>query len=348
MLAYLHIPFCDSKCFYCAFNSTSSHHGLKKAYSFAITKQLEKDLEIFKTKQITSLFIGGGTPSTFKVKYFKEFFSLINPYLTKDCEITVEANPNSATSLWLEGMRELGVNRISFGVQSFFDEKLKLLGRTHDKNEAIKAVKRAYKADFKDISLDIMYGTKFDTKKSLEKEINQALLLPINHISAYSLTIEENTPFFHKKDVQNDDINLANFLAKTLDKNGFIQYEVSNYGKPCKHNLGYWQHKPYLGIGAGGVGFDGKSRFYPPLDITEYIKNPLTCKQEELNDKELQTEKLFLGLRSNIGIKSQILTKNQLQKANILLKEKKLTCKQGTFFCNDFFLADEIALFLMD
>lgn len=350
MLIYLHIPFCDSKCHYCGFNSYTSLHDLKEKYSIAMTEQLKHNLDFFSVKKqsISSFFIGGGTPSTLKAKYFKPFFDTLNPYLSKNAEITTEANPNSACLSWLEQMQELGINRISFGVQSFFEDKLKFLGRSHDKNQAIKAIQNAKSIGIENISIDLIYSTKFDSKERLQSEINQALSLPIKHLSAYSLTLEENTPFYGKENLLNKDFSLGNFIVKTLSKRGFNQYEVSSYGLTCKHNLGYWKHKPYLGIGAGAVGFDEKSRFYPKKNINEYLLNPLDYKEEKLTKEDLILEKIFLGLRSKIGIQKNILSLKQIQKADMLVKENKLTCKGDRYFSKDFFIADEVVLFLMN
>lgn len=349
MLAYLHIPFCDSKCHYCAFNSYTSLHHLKISYMEAIIRQLAHDINTFhiKKRSIGSLFIGGGTPSTLQPNLYEKFFKTIEPYLTNDAEITSEANPNSATKNWLKGMQKLGVNRLSFGVQSFYDDKLKFLGRAHDASLAQDAIKLAHTLGFKNISLDLMYGTALDTKERLLKECQIAFNLPINHISSYSLTIEEGTPFEKTPHASKDDENLARFFADTLQKNGFFQYEVSNFGSyRCQHNLGYWRHKPYLGIGAGAVGFDGKTRYYPTKNIQNYIQNPLFKTKEHLKRADLLLEKIFLGLRSCVGVKKELLTPEQLQKAKFLTKEEKLTFKDNIFLANNLFLADELTLFL--
>lgn len=348
MLSYLHIPFCDSKCYYCGFNSYTSMHELKEKYSIAMIKQLKHNLDFFEIKRgtISSLFIGGGTPSVLKPKYYEAFFELISPYMDKNAEITTEANPNSANFSWLEQMHEFGVNRISFGVQSFFEDKLKFLGRIHNNTHTIKAIENAQKVGFDNISIDLIYATKFDNKQRVISEINQALALPIKHISAYSLTLEENTPFYGHESYLSKNSLLGNIIAKKLQSNGFNQYEVSNYGLTCRHNLGYWQHKPYLGIGAGAVGFDEKSRYYPKKNINEYLLNPLEFTKEKLSNSDLILEKIFLGLRSKVGVKRDILSKTQIEKANILVDEKKLTCRGDTYYSRDYFIADEIVLFL--
>lgn len=314
----------------------------------AILIQLKSELERFETKQgsIETLFIGGGTPSTISPKLYQPFFNYIKPYLQKNVEITTEANPNSATLFWLEGMKALGVNRISFGVQSFNNEKLKMLGRNHTSTMAIEAITNAKKIGFKNISLDLIYGTAIDNKKLLEKDLKIAFSLPINHLSAYSLTLEENTPFFTKPEVQNDDENLAYWFAKKVP---LPQYEISNFGTyKSKHNLGYWQYKDYLGIGSGAVGFLKDQRFYTENDIEAYIKNPLDIKIENLSKEAIINEKVLLGLRSMVGFSKSLLTTSQLNNAMVLVEGKKLILKDGYFFNTNYFLSDEVALYVLE
>ncbi len=351
MLIYLHIPFCDSKCFYCAFNSYVDKFELKSRYMESIVVQLEEELKIFKpTKQsIDSLFIGGGTPSTIKPKLYKKFFEMLQPYLKKDAEITTEANPNSATKEWLSGMKNLGVNRISFGVQSFNDEKLKFLGRNHDKKRAKQAVIQAFELGFQNISLDLIYGTKLDDKNILLNDLKIAKSLPINHISAYSLTIEENTPFSKTPEVSKDSLELANFFINEIKRYGFAQYEISNFGTyQSVHNLGYWKHEDYIGIGAGAVGFLENRRFYPHFDIERYIKEPIYKKVENLTQNDLHVEKIFLGLRSKVGIAKEELNTKETSQAKILLEDQKLRFKNDRYYNNNYFLSDELALFITD
>lgn len=349
MLTYLHIPFCEQKCYYCAFNSFSNIDQLKTSYFHSLIKQLKSDLHQYNIQKnsISSLFIGGGTPSCIDANAYEEFFILIAPYLKEDCEITSEANPNSATYEWLKKMRKLGVNRLSFGVQSFNDKKLKFLGRSHLARSAKEAIYCAKEVGFENISLDLIYGSKFDDKKNIDFEVKNLANLPINHLSAYSLTLEKNTPFYKKTHLLNDDFTLANHLFSSLKDMGFTQYEISNFGKPCRHNVGYWEHKAYLGIGAGAVGFDGEKRYYPQKDVAKYIQNLHFKDEEILTKNEILTEKIFLGLRCNIGIKKDILSQKQLQNAKILLDENRLYERDKRYFSNDFLLADEIALFLL-
>ncbi|WP_187648187.1 radical SAM family heme chaperone HemW [Nitrosophilus labii] len=349
MLLYVHIPFCDSKCFYCSFNSYVEKHHLKVAYINSLLKQLDFELKRFevKKKSIESVFIGGGTPSTLDALYYENFFKKIEPYLKENVEITVEANPNSAKQEWLTNMRNFGVNRISFGVQSFDNKKLKFLGRSHNSKQAINAVENAYRCGFENISIDIIYETALDTEKLLKKDIDTAFRLPINHISAYALTLEENTPFFGKKEVKKDDEYIGYFIADMI-KEKFEQYEISNFGNyKSKHNLGYWQHRDYIGVGCSAVGFLKNRRFYVCNDIEEYIKEPLKISIENLSNEDLISEKIFLGFRSIVGVDIKILNENMLKRAEILKNENKIYEKQNRLYNKNFFLADEIALYLI-
>ena len=315
----------------------------------ALKTQLEYELKRFSAKKnsIETLFIGGGTPSTVSPKLYKSIFELINPYLTRNAEITTEANPNSATKEWLKGMQELGVNRVSFGVQSFNAEKLKLLNRAHTQQMAREAINNAYELGYKNISLDLIYATLGDTKELLQYDIDTAFSLPINHLSAYALTIEEGTAFEHKKEMSSEQLSLTKWIFSQIKSHGFKQYEISNFGTyQSEHNLGYWLYKDYIGAGAGAVGKLHKTRYYPTPDIEAYIKNPLNIESEELNEEEIKIEEIFLGLRSRVGVALSLLNNEEQKRAKILLDEKKLFLKNETLYNEDFLLADEIALFL--
>ena len=316
----------------------------------AIVKQLEYEIKHFKVSKysISTLFIGGGTPSTIDPELYKPFFQMINPYLENGAEITTEANPNSANDDWLRGMHALGVNRVSFGVQSFDAGKLKALGRNHTAKQAISSIYVAADIGFKHISLDLIYNYQNDSKELLVKDITQASKLPIDHISAYELTIEARTPFASTPEVRQDDEELAFFVAKSIEAIGLEQYEISNFGKyQSLHNKGYWELDNYIGIGAGAVGFLGDTRYYPQTDIESYINNPLKISPEKLSTDELLTEKIFLGLRSCIGVELDMLPVNMTKRAETLLDEKKLALYDGKLYNQNYFLADEIALFLL-
>jgi oxygen-independent coproporphyrinogen-3 oxidase len=317
----------------------------------ALHRQLSFELERFEAKEnsIQTLFIGGGTPSIVVPELYAPIFELLKPYLQKNAEITTEANPNSATETWLSGMKNLGVNRVSFGVQSFNENKLKELNRAHTPKQAKESIITAKDLGFEHLSLDLIYNYKDDTKALLSSDIEQAFELPIDHISAYELTIEDGTKFSSTPEVRQEDENLAFFVADEIKKRGFEHYEISNFGTyQSRHNKGYWELENYIGAGAGAVGFLKDKRYYPQTNIDAYIHNPLNITEELLSKDELLTEKIFLGLRSCIGIEKSVLSEVMLKKAQILCEENKLICDETYYYNNNFFLSDELALYILD
>lgn len=352
-LLYIHIPFCDSKCNYCAFNSYTNINHLKKEYFSALKTQFLH--EISSDTQFKTVFIGGGTPSTMDVGFYERLFGLISPYLKNVEEITIECNPNTSYE-WLRDIKNLGVNRISFGVQTFDEEKLKFLNRNHSPSQALEAIQNAKKAGFENINLDLIYSTALDTKELLTKDLNTAFSLPVTHLSAYSLTIEENTKWegdFSKRKYD-EELEIW-FINKIKEK--FRQYEISNFGTPCKHNLGYWEGKEYFGIGAGAVGFkkwrmeNGEwriFRYYTQNDVHEYLKDPTKYQYEYLTDNDIKKEKVFLGLRSIIGFDEDILNSQEKKRAGILVKENKLLKKEKRIYSYDFLLADALTNYILD
>jgi oxygen-independent coproporphyrinogen-3 oxidase len=346
MLLYIHIPFCDSKCNYCAFNSYTNINHLKKYYFEALKKQfsyLKGDKQQFQT-----VFIGGGTPSTMSINFYEKLFKLLEKNIKNCLEITIECNPNVKYE-WLKEMKNFGVNRISFGVQSFDLEKLKFLNRNHTPKQAIESIKNAKKAGFDNINLDLIYSTALDNKKLLQNDLKIAFSLPITHISAYSLTIEENTKWEgdYSKRKYDEELEIW-FIEKIKEK--FPQYEISNFGKTCIHNLGYWQGKDYMGIGAGAVGFDKEkmTRYYTQENVYEYLKNPFSLKIEKLTQEDIKKEKVFLGLRSIVGFEKNILNEKEKEKVEILIKENKLFEKNEKIYSYDFLLADAITSYILD
>jgi len=316
----------------------------------ALYTQLSFELKRFDAgrKQIKTLFIGGGTPSTVDPELYTPIFKLLSPYLKKDAEITTEANPNSATKEWLKGMKSLGVNRVSVGVQSFDMDKLKALNRAHTPQQAKDAIIYAKEIGFEHLSLDLIYNYQGDTQKLLLNDIVEAFNLPIDHISAYELTIEDGTKFSSMPQVRQENEDLAFFVADEIKKRGFTHYEISNFGTyQSGHNKGYWDLEDYIGAGAGAVGFLKDSRYYPQTNIESYIANPLNITEEPLSKDELLTEKIFLGLRSSIGVQKSLLSEKMIAKADNLCKEKKLLSNTTHYYNDNFFLSDELALYIL-
>jgi oxygen-independent coproporphyrinogen-3 oxidase len=349
MLLYIHIPFCDSKCHYCSFNSYVDKFPLRRDYMQALQRQAAFEIEHLGLTpgSIDTLFIGGGTPSTVSPALYAPLFEQLRPYLGADAEITSEANPNSATPEWLSGMKALGVNRISFGVQSFDEAKLKRLGRAHTPEQARSAVMAARDAGFEHLSVDLIYGVAGDTKALLQTDLETAFALPIDHLSAYALTIEEGTPFSATPEVAEEKLSLTSWLFEAIRAHGFEQYEISNFGRyRSRHNIGYWEYKPYIGLGAGAVGCIGHTRYYPHRDVEAYIEDPRFRTTEPLDADAVKTERLFLGLRSIVGIPESLLDKEETQRAHWLVQEGKLGHRNGRFYNTDYLLSDEVVLYL--
>jgi len=351
MLLYIHIPFCDSKCSYCAFNSYTTLNRLKDAYMQALYQQLCYDLNRFEIQplSIKTLFIGGGTPSTLPAQAYSEIFQTLRPYFTKDVEITFEANPNSADMSWLEGINALGATRVSFGVQSFDPKKLKHLNRAHSKEDALKAVFNAHSIGFQHISIDIIYNTLYDTKAFLEKEFEIIKTLPIDHLSTYSLIIEDNTPFAQTPEISVEREESYGEIKTLIESLGLPQYEVANFGRyHCRHNLGYWRYEPYMGVGAGAYGTINQKRYTPHHDVNAYISDPLFSTEEALLPHEIKMEKVLLGLRCKEGFEKALLNPAESLRLEHLLEEEKLFVDSGCVYNPNFFIADEIALYLLD
>jgi oxygen-independent coproporphyrinogen-3 oxidase len=290
-----------------------------------------------KPNSFESVFIGGGTPSTTSPKLFEKLFTTISPYLKNNIETSTEANPNSATYEWISGMKSLGVNRFSFGVQSFNDEKLKYLGRNHDKKIAIKAIENCNKLDIENISLDLIYNTIKDNHQLITNDLDIALGLPINHISLYSLTIEDNTKFSNIDEKNDENLELTKYI---FEKTSSVlpQYEISNFGTyKSIHNLGYWQYKEYLGLGSGAVGYINHQRIYPTKEIKEYINNPTNYYIENISHEDEVFEKIFLGLRSCVGVEEELFTNKE--KLNNLIEEEKIFIHNGKVFNKKLFIS---------
>ena len=260
---YIHIPWCVRKCPYCDFNSHKSPEKLpEQAYIDALIRDLEQEIPHVWGRTVQSIFIGGGTPSLFSAEAFDRLFSAIRALipLSPHAEITLEANPGTFEAQRFADYLDLGINRLSIGVQSFNDQSLMALGRIHDSKQAIKAVETAHKVGFDNFNIDLMFGLPHQTEKTAKNDVTTAIALEPSHISYYQLTLEPNTLFYQQPPQLPDedaiiDWQIAN--QKRLADAGYNQYEVSAYAKnnqQCQHNLNYWHFGDYLGIGAGAHG----------------------------------------------------------------------------------------------
>lgn len=349
MHLYVHIPFCESKCHYCSFTSLRKKDH-EKTYFKALLEDLKAQIDLFRLSKnsIRTLFIGGGTPSVVEARFYEGIIEFLTPYLNKNSENTIEANPKSSIYSWLKSMKDFGFNRVSFGAQSFHSKKLEFLGRTHTQKELLESVENASKAGFDNINLDLIYDTKLDDKKMLDFELLhlRGIKKLLTHISAYHLSIEKNTAFANFTHYKKNAPRLMKYFIEQIEISGFKQYEISNFGRVCKHNLAYWQGKDYIGCGLSAVGFLKNQRFYTAKNLKAYIANPCFREVENLNAKELCLERLFLGLRSKVGVDKKILSPTQLQKASELVRAKKLLFKNERFYNPNFLISDELALYL--
>lgn len=340
----MHIPFCEKRCGYCAFNTFSGKNNLINSYVDALSVQLENELKVLGANKLKSVYFGGGTPSLLSICEFEKIFEKIMGHIEVGAEITIEANPSSWSIEKAKALIKMGANRLSLGVQSLNDEKLQFLSRVHNKNSALAAYKLSVRAGFENISVDFMYDTPFDDFSFLKNELIGFLELEASHISAYSLTIENDTPFEKQGVVTRYDSDAAKLISEIFLNAGYEHYETASFGKVRSiHNFGYWEHKPYIGIGAGAVGFDGAQRLYPHKEVEQYIQNPLFADTEKLSSEDIRSEKIFLGLRSMIGVELSIL-KEKLSIVDMLLQNKLLTTDGQRVYSTNFFLADEIAI----
>lgn len=261
---YLHLPWCERKCPYCDFNSHVSEQKQlpEQEMIAAMLADLDDDIETYGARAITSIFIGGGTPSLLSVSAIETLLGGIDQRLSlrDGIEITMEANPGSSEFAKFKGYQSAGVNRLSIGVQSFDDMKLHQLGRVHSSGEARAAIKAAQNAGFDRINIDLMYGLPKQTIAQALADLSAALAFNTGHISWYQLTIEPNTVFYSQPPILPDDdytADIADAGERLLHERGYQRYEVSAYAKPqqqCQHNLNYWQFGDYYGIGAGAHG----------------------------------------------------------------------------------------------
>ncbi|MDA8905073.1 radical SAM family heme chaperone HemW [Candidatus Thioglobus sp.] len=255
---YIHFPWCVKKCPYCDFNS---HEGsIHNGYIKALLKDLDDDLKFIQNRKIHSIFIGGGTPSLMSIEDAYELFDGLNERLSisKNIEITLEANPGTFEVEKFSEFRKAGINRLSVGVQSFKDNQLKFLGRIHSGDDALRAISEAKKVGFDNLNIDLMYGLKDQTIDMCLEDVMQAIELKPSHISFYQLTLEPNTLFAKyppKLPIDEKIWDMGEQGAALLNQNGFRQYEVSAYSeRPSEHNINYWKFGDYIGIGAGAHG----------------------------------------------------------------------------------------------
>lgn len=298
---YLHIPFCKKRCIYCDFFS-STRNEKKATYIEALCQELELRRDYLDEERIETIYFGGGTPSQLAKEDFERIFSsLYKIYpISPEAEITLEANPDDLSPEYIHMLRTLPFNRLSMGIQTFNENTLKLLQRRHTAQQAIDTFTRCREAGFHNISIDLMYGLPGETMESWEKDLQQALEMKPEHISAYHLIYEEGTPLWklrqqHQVEEVEEDLSVSLFttLIHRLKEHGYQHYEISNFSLPgfhSRHNSSYWTGKKYLGCGASAHSYNGHSRQWNVASIEKYIQGIEQKKPEyEIEELDLYT-----------------------------------------------------------
>ena len=311
---YLHIPFCKRKCAYCAFYSAPAGEQEKERYCAALEEAIRR-AGAEEQRPLSTVYFGGGTPALLGaerlarlIKKIKEHFSL-----EEQAEITAELNPESTDFALLSALREMGVNRISLGVQSLKEQELHTLGRLHTAEQAIGALKAVFEAGFTNVSTDVMFGLPGQTSDSFGETLDRLFAFPITHLSAYSLQWEEGTPLGEHPDPMEEETEeeLWNLLCLKAKEAGFAHYEISNFardGFASRHNTAYWKRTDYIGLGPAAHSFWKGVRYSYPEDREAFCRDPWPLQNSEsISSKEAREEEIMLGLRLQEGIPLSIL-----------------------------------------
>lgn len=314
---YIHIPICKSRCIYCDFYSTTAIDK-QQDLANALIEEMELRNDYLHGQTISTIYFGGGTPSAMRISCLSSIIKCIRNHfqISRQPEVTLEANPDDLETIYLKNLHDIGINRLSIGIQSFNDRILTFINRRHNAAQAISAVKKAQEAGFENISIDLIYGFPEQTTEMWKQELTTALELHVQHISAYGLTYEEGTVLQQKaaagtiKPAEDEQMNnMYDMLADTLQTAGYEHYEVSNFALPgfrSAHNSAYWNGTPYLGIGPAAHSFDGTSRQWNINSLDGYIKamqqHEICFEREMLSAENRYNEYVMLSLRTADGI----------------------------------------------
>lgn len=371
---YLHIPFCKGKCAYCDFYSVGNIK-LKEIFIEAICKEIELQKDYLKGEYIQTIYFGGGTPSLLSPEELEEIIEQILKYfdVEKSNEITLEANPDDLTKEYLKAIKEIGVNRLSIGIQSFNNGDLLRMKRKHSADQAIRSVQYAQEQGFKNISIDLIYGLPELSLEKWEENIKQTLNLNIQHISAYHLTIEPKTLFYryyqkNNLNLPSEDESLNQFgkLIEKTEQKGFLHYEISNFAKDgflSLHNTNYWADVKYLGLGPSAHSYNLTSRQWNIQNLRGYLdeilKGKIPCEEENLSQNEKFNDYLITSLRTMWGLNTEKIEhefgidfKKHIEKKSSRFLKENLLIKSGNNFKltkKGIFISDHIILsFLKD
>ena len=320
---YTHIPFCARKCLYCDFLSQTASEMVCHGYVEQLLEEIKRQSEYYREYNVVTVFIGGGTPSILKAEDIQAVMNTVNGNfrLERNAEVTIEANPGTVNQEKLEAYLDCGINRISLGLQSADDEELKTLGRIHTFDDFLKTYQRVRVAGFKNVNVDLMSALPGQTLNSWKATLRKVTMMKPEHISAYSLMIEEGTPFYdryhdHPELLPSEDEEREIYYAAKafLREQGYERYEISNYARPgyeCRHNIGYWTGVEYLGLGLGASSYIQNFRFSNTADLDAYRKINMNGDDAdwhlhqnitELSEQDLMEEFMILGLRMSRGV----------------------------------------------
>lgn len=316
---YIHIPFCRQKCLYCDFPSWAGKEGQMQAYVDALTKELRNRGNLYQGKQVVSVFFGGGTPTVLEIPMLKQLMQAVFEHwnVAADAEITAEANPGTLGQEMAEALREMGFNRLSMGVQAWQNRLLKELGRIHTIETFLENYQAVRAAGFANVNTDLMFALPQQTLADWQETVREMVALQPEHISAYSLILEEGTPFFDRYEkgelepaAEELDREMYHWAVDYLAENGYEQYEISNFakkGRQSRHNRIYWQAEEYLGMGLGAHSYMEGERFHNPYDLQTYIAadgavSLLKEEVETITEEDALAEFMFLGLRLTEGV----------------------------------------------
>jgi oxygen-independent coproporphyrinogen-3 oxidase len=316
---YVHVPFCERKCLYCGFYSVARTQAVG-SFIEALTREIDLRGERFGHATYETVFFGGGTPSLLAPTQVASILSHLQKAfrISAHAEITLEANPGTVSEDSLRAFRSLGINRLSLGIQSFHDSDLKLLGRIHDRAEALCSVAWSRRAGFENLNLDLIYAIPGQTPEQWEDNLRIATGLAPQHIAAYALSLEDATPLHRmarvgivRRQATESEVHMFEQAMELLPARGYAQYEISNYARPgfrCRHNCGYWAHRPYLGLGPSAHSFQpngtGGRRWWNVADLSLYLDRlergllPVAS-EEHIDTSALIQERILLGLRSS-------------------------------------------------
>lgn len=320
---YIHVPFCQGRCIYCDFYSTTEGEEWKSRYVDALLAELRMRRDELPLARVHSIYIGGGTPSQLPARALAAILNEVCRLfpVDSDAEVTVEANPDDVTPEWLAALSHTPVNRLSMGVQSFDDALLRLIRRRHTAQQAVRGVEQAARHGISNVSIDLIYGLPTQTMEQWQADVRQALALDVQHLSAYSLSYEEGTPLWRmleqgRIEEADEELSLCMYehLIDSTQAAGFTHYEISNFCRPgrhSQHNSAYWHGVPYLGFGPGAHSYDGmRTRRWNLSDLKGYVQAAGSMpphQSEVLTDDELYDETVMTRLRTSEGLSLDLL-----------------------------------------